>query len=74
MQEALENIMCNKGLAKLSSLALESTIEVNNVDSFLVSFSHDGIFVGSLEVPISRLWYAEGEFLKVVEARGSSRK
>ena len=40
-------------LAKPSSPPSKSTTEVNNVGSSSVSFSHDVIYVGSLEVPIS---------------------
>ena len=36
------------------SLASESTTEVNRVGSSSISFSHDVISIGSLEVPISR--------------------
>ena len=43
----------NKGLAKPSSLVSESKAKVNNVDHSLVSFSHEVISIGSLEVPIS---------------------
>lgn len=42
----------NEGLANVSSHVSESTPEVNNADHSLVSFSHDTIYVGNMEVPI----------------------
>lgn len=51
-EEALEILKCNEGLVKPSSHVLESTTEVNNVDCSSVSFSHDTIYVGNMEVPI----------------------
>ena len=49
----MEELRHNEGLVKPSSPASESTFEVNNVDHSLVSFSHDTISVGNMEVPIS---------------------
>ena len=76
MEEALEKLKRNEVLMKTSLPTLESTTEVNNVDNFLVSFSHDVIFVGSLEVPIlgislrllTNMGYAEGECSKLAKA------
>jgi len=72
----LEKLKHNEGLAKLSSSVSESTDEVKNVDCSSISFSHDTILVGSLEVSISRngmrlltkMGYTEGECSNVAEA------
>ena len=52
-EEALKELKHKKYLVKPSSTALESTTKVNNVDHSSVSFSHDVISVGNVEVPIS---------------------
>ena len=53
MEEALEELKRNEGLAKPSSLVSKLTAEINNFDHSSVSFSRDIIPVGNMEVPIS---------------------
>jgi len=53
MEEALETLKRNEGLVNPSSPTSESTVKVNSVHRSSVSFSHDTIFVGILQVPIS---------------------
>lgn len=55
MEEALEKLKCNDGLVKPSSPISELVTDLNNIGSSLVSFSHDVISIGSIEVPISRI-------------------
>ena len=68
MEEASEKLQHNEGLVKPSSPISELTIEVNNVCISSVSFSHDTIYVGNMEVSISgsdmriltKMWYKGG--------------
>ena len=53
MKDTLEKFKHNEGSAKPSSPISESIVEVHNVDCSSVSFSHEAISFGSLEVPIS---------------------
>lgn len=52
MEEVLGKLKCNEGLVKPYSPILELIVEVNNVDCSLVSFSHDAISIGNMELPI----------------------
>ena len=51
----MEELKCNEGLAKPSSHVSELTTEVNVVENSSVLCSHYTIFVGNMEVPISRI-------------------
>ena len=52
--KALKEVKHNEGLKKPSSHVSKSTSKVNSVDLSSVSSSHDIIYVGSVEIPITR--------------------